>query len=175
MSYSVIRTDLMSGTKQPADMVSLRFYEATTADGKTTYVAKDVENGVIAKLLGYEDGEREIYRAVAATASDNLNDCVVIATPEVMYDERKRNLDEFINEAGTIARGYILRARNVFSLTSAGFDGTAPKKGDDVVIGTGGKLKKAAANATSTFGVCADVEKAGRYEYHAIRIGKVEA
>ena len=28
MAYTVIRTDLMSGTKQPADLVSLRFYGA---------------------------------------------------------------------------------------------------------------------------------------------------
>ena len=28
MAYAVIRTDLMSGTKQPADLVSLRFYDA---------------------------------------------------------------------------------------------------------------------------------------------------
>ena len=29
MAYAVIRTDLMSGTKQPADLVSLRFYGAS--------------------------------------------------------------------------------------------------------------------------------------------------
>lgn len=29
MAYAVIRTDLMSGTKQPADLVSLRFYDAS--------------------------------------------------------------------------------------------------------------------------------------------------
>ena len=27
MAYTVIRTDLMSGTNQPADLVSLRFYD----------------------------------------------------------------------------------------------------------------------------------------------------
>ena len=169
-NYAVIRTDLMSGTKQPADMVSLRFYEAVTADGQTTYVAKDVENGVIAKLLGYEDGEREIYRAVAATSSDDLNDCVVIATPEVMYDERKRNLDDFINEAGRVSRGYILRSRNIFSLTAPGFV-TVPEKGDKIAIGANGKLTK---STTGGFGICADVETNGRYTYHAVRIGETE-
>ena len=47
MAYTVIRTDLMSGTKQPADLVSLRFYDA---NGKVA----EVENGVIVKLEGYE-------------------------------------------------------------------------------------------------------------------------
>ena len=44
--YCVIRTDLMSGTKQPADLVSLRFY----ADDAVA----EVENGVIVELKGYE-------------------------------------------------------------------------------------------------------------------------
>ena len=52
------------------------------------------------ELKGYEDGQREVMKAVAATAESNLADCAVIAAPEVMYDERKKNLDEFINEAG---------------------------------------------------------------------------
>ena len=43
MAYTVIRTDLMSGTKQPADLVSLRFY------GADANVA-EVENGVIVEL-----------------------------------------------------------------------------------------------------------------------------
>ena len=97
MAYAVIRTDLMSGTKQPADLVSLRFYDASGNKA-------EVENGVIVKLQGYEDGEREVMKAVAASAGDDLNDCAIVAAPEVMYDERKKNLDEFINEAGKATR-----------------------------------------------------------------------
>lgn len=41
--YAVIRTDLMSGTKQPADLVSLRFYDDKGEPA-------EVENGVIVKL-----------------------------------------------------------------------------------------------------------------------------
>ena len=52
MAYAVIRTDLMSGTKQPADLVSLRFYDASGNKA-------EVENGVIVMLQGYEVGERE--------------------------------------------------------------------------------------------------------------------
>lgn len=165
--YAVIRTDLMSGTKQPADMVSLRFYDSLGNPA-------EVENGVIAKLQGFESGEREVYKAVAATDSDDLSECVVIASPEVMYDERKRNLDEYINEAGKILRGYILRRGNIFSLSAEGF-GTVPAKGDNVVIGSDGKLTKGASGATGVLGTCADVENTGRYTYYAVRIGKTEA
>lgn len=162
--YTVIRTDLMSATKQPADLVSLRFYDA---DGKPA----EVENGVIVKLEGYEDGQREVMKAVAAKAGDDLNECAIVAGVEVMYDERKKNLDEFINEAGKATRGYIPRSRNIFSVTKEGFVGsTVPKKGDTVGIGADGKI---AAGGTG-LGVCVDVEVVGRYTYYAIKIDKTE-
>ena len=165
MAYAVIRTDLMSGTKQPADLVSLRFYDASGNKA-------EVENGVIVKLQGYEDGEREVMKAVAASAGDDLNDCAIVAAPEVMYDERKKNLDEFINEAGKAVRGYIPRSRNVFSVTKEGFvGGTVPAKGAEVGIGTGGKIDAAGKG----LGVCVDVEGVGRYTYYAIKIGKTES
>lgn len=89
----------------------------------------------------------------------------------MFYDERQKNLDEFINEAGTPVRGYILRSRNMFSVTKEGFvSGTAPEKGDEVCIGANGKI-----NASGTgLGTCAAVETAGRYTYYTIRIGNTE-
>ncbi len=165
MSYTVIRTDLLSGTKQPADLVSLRFYDA---DDKVA----EVENGVIVKLGGYEDGQREVMKAVAATASDSIEDCAIVAGVEVMHDERKKNLDEFINEAGKATRGYIPRSRNEFSITKDGFvGGVVPEKGDEVGIGAGGKL----STSGTGFGTCEDVEIAGRYTYYTIKIAAPKA
>ena len=166
MAYCVIRTDGMSGTKQPADLRSLRFYGADGNPAK-------VENGTIVKLQGLEDGQREVYKAIAATASDDLNDCVVVAGVEVPYDERLKNLDQYITEAGKAVRGYILRSRNQFSITKEGFvGGTVPSaKGAKVGVGAGGKLD---ASGTS-FGECSDIETAGRYTYYTITIGKTEA
>ena len=166
MAYTVIRTDLMSGTNQPADLVSLRFY-----DGEDKQAA--VENGVIVKLEGYEDGEREVMKAVAASSTDDLNDCAIVAGVEVMYDERKRNLDEYINEAGQIVRGYIPRSRNMFSVAKEGFvGGTAPSAvGQEVGIGTDGKIDAAGTG----LGTCVAIETAGRYTYYTIKIGKTEA
>ena len=164
MAYTVIRTDLMSGTNQPADLVSLRFYDGEDKPA-------EVENGVIVKLEGYEDGQREVMKAVAASADDDLNDCAIVAGVEVMYDERKKNLDEFINEAGKATRGYIPRSRNIFSVTKEGFvGGTVPEKGAEVGIGEGGKIDAAGTG----LGVCVDIDVAGRYTYYAIKIGKTE-
>lgn len=162
--YCVIRTDLMSGTKQPADLVSFRFYDA---EGN----AAEVENGVIVKLEGYEDGEREVMKAVAATAGADLNECAIAAGVEVMYDERKKNLDEYVNEAGKIVRGYIPRSRNIFSVTPEGFvGGTVPTIGAEVGIGEGGKIDAAGTG----LGTCVHIEVAGRYTYYAIKIAKTE-
>lgn len=163
--YCVVRTDLMSGTIQGADLVSLRFY-----DGGDNQI--EVENGIIAKVEGYEDGERECMKAVAATAGADLNECVLVDGVEVMYDERLHNLDEYVNEAGKIVRGYILRSRNMFSVTAEGFvNKNVPTVGAEVGIGEGGKID---ASGTG-LGTCVAIETAGRYTYYTIKIGKTES
>ena len=164
MAYAVIRTDLMSGTKQPADLVSIRFY------GEDDQPA-EVENGVIVKLEGYEDGQREVIKAKAAKPGDKLSECAIVAGVEVMYDERKKNLDEYINEKGKAVRAYIPRSRNLFALTKEGFQGgTVPAKDGDVGIGDGGKLSTSAKDV----GKCVHIETRGRYTYYTIQIGAAE-
>ena len=165
MAYCVIRTDLVSGTKQPADLVSLRFYNA---EGEKA----EVENGVIVHLQGYEEGEREVRKAVAATAGADLNECAIIAAPEVMYDERLKNLEDFINEKGKAIRGYIPRSRNTFSFTKEGFvNGVVPAVDSEVGIGANGKIDAAGTG----LGKCVHIEQVGRYTYYAIEISKTEA
>ena len=163
--YCVFRSDLLSGTNVAADLVSCRVYDV---DDKTIAV----ENGTIVELKGYEEGEREVMKAALATASSKLSDCAIVASVEVMYDERKKNLDEFINEAGSICRGYIPRSRNMFSVTKEGFvGGNVPAVGAEVGIGEGGKLD---ASGTG-FGTIMAIEPAGRYTYYVVKIANVEA
>lgn len=159
--YTVIRTDLLSGTDVAADLVSLRVYD--NSDNPI-----EVENGTIVELKGYEEGQREVMKAKLATASSKVEDCAIVATEEIMYDERKKNLDEFVNEAGTICRGYIPRSRNMYSITAEGFvGGTTPSAvGDEVGFGADGKL-----DAGSTgYGKLMAIEVAGRYTYYVIKI-----
>lgn len=169
MAYTVFRSDLMSGTDVAADLVSCRVY----GTDDETMIA--VENGTIVELTGYEEGEREVMKAKLATSTSDLSNCVVIGSEEVMYDERKKNLDEFTNEAGAICRGYVLRSRNMFSVTKEGFvGGTAPTATGataTVGIGTNGKIDKSGKG----LGICAHIETAGRYTYYTIQIGKTEA
>ena len=171
MAYCVIRTDNLSGTHQCADLVSVRFCTASTAEGVTTYTPADVENGVIVELKGYEAGEREVQRAVAATSSSDLTACAIVAGVELMYDERLRALDQFVNKAGRAARGYLLRRGNTFSVTKEGFvGGTVPAVGDTVGVGTGGKLDKSG----SDLGKCIAIETAGKYTFYVIQIGNID-
>lgn len=160
MAYTVFRSDLMSGTDVAADLVSLRVYDAD--DNPIA-----VENGTVVELKGYEEGQREVMKAVLATASSAIENCAIVATVEVFYDERKRNLDEFINEAGTICRGYIPRSRNMYSITKDGFvGGVVPTKDAEVGLGADGKIDAAGTG----YGTCMAVEVAGRYTYYVLKI-----
>lgn len=160
MAYTVFRSDLMSGTDVAADLVSLRVYDAD--DNPIA-----VENGTIVELKGYEEGQREVMKAVLASASSAVENCAIVATEEVFYDERKKNLDEFINEAGSICRGYIPRSRNMYSITKDGFvGGSVPAKDAEVGLGADGKVDAAGTG----YGTCMAVEIAGRYTYYVIKI-----
>lgn len=168
MAYAVVRTDKMIGTDVRSELVSVRYQPSN--------VQTDIENGNVVKLGALETGSREIYKGDTPAANDDITAIVLVATPEVMYDERKRNLDEFINEAGTIARGYRLHKHDIFSVTKEALDGAeTPKVGDVVELKAGTKLnvKAAATGATSgstVIGSIIDKNIVGRYTYYAIEI-----
>lgn len=164
--YGVIRTDLMSGTDVAADLVSLKYFESDQP--------APIENGCVVKLEGLMDGEREVRKAVAPTADTPIDQIAIVATPEVMYDERKRNLDEFRNEAGQIVRGYIPRSRNIYSVTAESLTiagGVTPAKGYVVELMAGVKPSVVvAATGATKLGEIIDIEKAGRYTYYVIQL-----
>lgn len=162
--HTVVRTDLMEGTNVASKLVSLRLY-----DGEAKTANKiDCDNGTLVTLGGYEEDEREVRHAELATAEAEVTECVLVATPEVMYDERQKNLDEFYNEAGTIARGYYLQSKDYFSITKEGFvGGTVPSAAETSVgIGAGGKIDASG----SGLGTVRAIEQTSRYTYYVIQI-----
>ncbi len=171
MAYGVVRTDNMFGTDVRAGLVSIKYI--------VNNVETAIENGNVLKvgaLMGDATNgyEREIFAGAAPAANDALSDIVLIATPEVMYDERKRNLDEFINEAGKPCRGYRLHKGDIFSVTKDALDGVAaPAIGNVVELKAGTKLNVAAsATAGSTaVGKIIAIDVVGRYTYYAILVG----
>lgn len=163
MAYGVVRTDNMRGTDVRAGLVSVRF--------KASDKAAEIENGNVAKIGALENGSREIYTATAPAANDKITDIVLIASPEIQYDDHEHNLDEFINKAGDIARGYHLYDNDIFSVTADCISGT-PKVGSIIELMAGTKLKAvdSATASSTTIGKIIDKNIVGRYTYYAIRV-----
>lgn len=165
--HAVIRTDLMTGTTDGAFLRSLRYMGTGSAEA-------EIDNGNIVKLDSLMDGSREVWKAVTPAKDTPVADLAIVATPEVLYDERKRNLSEFVNEAGTNARGYLLHTNNIFSVTAEALDAAADIAVGDIVElqadSTKMKVVKTATSATTTIGKVISIENTGRYTYYAIKI-----
>lgn len=166
--HAVVRTDLMSGTDVRADLVSVKYMGE---DGKT---ATEIDNGCVLKVGSLMDGERDIFVGEVPAADDALNDIVLVATPEVIYDEHKHNISDFYNEAGKPIRGYRLRSGNIFSVTEEALDmnGTAvaSAEGKVVELQAGVKMKVSASATGTQVGTIEAVENSGRYTYLVIRV-----
>lgn len=167
MSYGVVRTDKMMATDVRSMLESVKYMGA----GST---ATAIDNGNVVKLDGsLMTGEREIKKGVTPAANDALDAIVLIASPEVMYDERKRNLDEFQNEAGKVCRGYHLHSGDIFSVTKDALDGAAtPAVGNVVELKAGIKLNVAASatSGSTVVGKIIAVDVVGRYTYYVIQV-----
>lgn len=165
-NYAVFRSDLMSGTTVGADLVSVKYMGSGTTETA-------IENGNIVKLDGLMTGEREVYKGVTPAANSALDEIVIIGSVEVPYDERKRSLTDFINEAGSICRGWIPRSRNKFSVTREALDGSGePAVGNIVELQAGTKMKfvASATASTTTVGKIIAVEPVGTLTYYVIEI-----
>lgn len=167
MAYAVVRTDNLSGTDVREALVSIRYMGT---DGETP---TEIENGNVLKVGALEDGEREVFIGSDVAAGDALKDIVLIATPELMYDERKRNLDEFINEAGKACRGYRLHNAGIFSVTKEALEGNEePAVGDVVELKDGTKLNVAssATSGATKVGDIIAIDVVGPYTYYVVRV-----
>lgn len=173
MAYGVVRTDLMHGTDVRGELVSLRYVVVSGSGSSATKTETAIENGNVVKIGALLDGEREIREATAPAANTAIREIALVATPEVMYDERKKNLDEYINEAGKNIRGYRLHSGDMFSVTKEALDGKAkPAVGDVVELKAGTKLNVAASatSGSTVVGAIDAIENAGRYTYYVIRV-----
>lgn len=150
MPYAICRTDRMAGTTVPSMLVSARYMPSDTATA--------IENGNVIELKGLIDGERELFKGDTPAAESKVSDCVLVCTPEVMYDDRKKNLNEFRNEAGENLRCYRFHSGDVFSVTTEALTGS-PAKGSEVALAAGTKLEVAGAGTK----VGKIIEKDGDY------------
>lgn len=178
--HAVVRTDLMHGTDVRAELMSVKYFASVEGDGEdavSTLEAAEIENGNVVKVNdllvigqtadGVDILEREIFEAVDCEATDTLDDIALIASVEMMYDERKKNLDEFINEAGKACRAYRLHKGCIFSVTAEALKGT-PEVGAEIAIAAGTKLE--VGGSGTVIGKIIEEQKTSRYTYYAIKI-----
>lgn len=165
MAYGIVRTDNMYGTDVRAALVSIKYMGE---DGATPTA---IENGSVLKVGALMEGEREIYVGGVVAANDKVTDVVLVASPEVMYDERKNNLDDYINVAGKACRGYHIHSGDIFSVTKDVLAGAAaPAVGNIVELAAGTKLNVVAeATGATVVGTIIAIETAGRYTYYVIK------
>lgn len=159
---AVVRTDKMFATDNRAGLVSVRYQPGDTMTA--------IDNGNVVKIGTLEEGSREVYKGVTPTASDDIKDIVLIASPEVIYDEHKHNLDEFQNAEGAIARGYHLHTNDIFSVTKEALTGDDPTVGKSVELAAGTKLNVVASTTGTKVGTIIDINVVGRYTYYVIQV-----
>ena len=166
MAYGIVRTDNMYGTDVRAALVSIKYM------GENGSTPTAIENGSVLKVGALVEGEREIFVGGKVAATDKLEDVVLVASPEVVYDERKKNLDDYINEAGKACRGYRIHSGDIFSVTKEALAGeTAPAVGNIVELAAGTKLKvvKSATSGSTAVGTIIAIDVVGRYTYYVIK------
>lgn len=166
--HGVVRTDLLAGTDVRSELVSVRYQPSNTMTA--------IDNGNIVALGELEvDGSnvrsRTVYKGLTPTANNTISDVVLVASPEVMYDERLKGLENYYNEAGKISRGYRLHEHDIFGVTAdaLSFTGTIAV-GNGVEIQAGTKLKVTATVGEKAIGKIIDINVVGRYTYYAIEI-----
>jgi hypothetical protein len=158
MSYAIVRTDKLHATYNPADLVSVRYSPSATDTA--------IENGNVVLLGALDTSNREVYVGATPAANSAIGKIALIATPEVMADERKKNLNEFRNEAGEIARGYRLSSGDIFSVTAEAVDaisGTAPAIAQVVELQAKTKFKLVASLTSGSTQVGSIIQIDGDY------------
>lgn len=174
VKHGVVRTDLMYGTDVRAALVSIKYIVTTGSGSSAVSTPTEIDNGNVLKVGDLMDGEREIYIGTAVAANDDLKDIVLLAAPEVMYDERLNSLDDYYNVANKAIRGYRFHDGQIFSLTKEALAGkTTPEVGDIVELAAGTKLNVAASatSGSTQVGRIIAVDVVGQFTYYAILVG----
>ena len=141
--YAVITREAMASEYDGTKRKSAKFYSSDAP--------AEIENGMVVKIAGTIPGEREVLKVVAPEGNEDVADLWIVTTPEVVADERKKNLSDFVNEAGQIITIDKLMPNDIFSLTAEGLTGTA-SAGHNVGLASAGGVKLVVDAATSGMG-----------------------
>lgn len=163
-NYTVVRTDSMTGTRNGEYLRSVRYFE----NDKLT----EIENGRVVKIGSLLSGEREIRKATKPDANTPITEVGLVASPEILYDERDHNLSDFINEVdGDAQRVYLFKSGNCFSATIDAFD-TTPEVEDIVELQADTKFKvvKTATSGSTQIGKIIAIESESGYTFYVVEV-----
>ena len=160
MAYATVTRERMTSESVAAARLSAKYLPSGTPTA--------IENGNVVLIGSLVSGEREIYATSTPAANSALGAIGLVATPEVMADERKKNLDEFRNEAGEVITVDKLFSGDIFSVSIDALTGTKAV-GNVVELQAGTKLNTAATlTASSTkVGTLIDIVN-GKYAIQVI-------
>lgn len=143
--HGVVTREAMSSEFDGTKRKSFKYLPAGTATA--------VDNGNVVLKSTLISGEREVYTATTPAVNSLLKNILLVTTPEVMADERLKNLTDFYNAAGDIATGDHLVSGDIFSITAEAFTAAATVAvGDIVELAAAIKLKIVAAATGLTGG-----------------------
>lgn len=117
---------------------------------ETVIAGTELGNGALVAL-----GERKGREAMEAVAPSNTAELLLVAAPEVQYDETKDQLDT-TTPAGKEVRAYHLTEGDLFQVEKALFD--APASVGDVVTGNADYGYTANVDSRTTFKVDAETK-----------------
>lgn len=139
--HGICITEKLSGTFNGVDLVSVRYMVGNTPTA--------IDNGSVVEVGALEANSREVCKATAPKKNSAKAAIALIASSEVIYDERLQNdLGNFENEANAVSRGYLLeKPHQIFAVTGEVLDGdTARIVGAAVELQDGTKLLAVATN-----------------------------
>lgn len=108
------------------------------ADNTAAVALPDYTNGLFVGIAGLAEGHREAKIAFPAAGTED--EILLVASPELSYDERLTK-EDYKNAEGSVARAYRISLGDVIQLT----EDLVPASlvvGDVLVVGTDGKLVK---------------------------------
>ena len=159
--HAIVRLDNVSALYNGALTRSIEYFVDSSAT--------DIDNGRIVALDGLIDGEREVYKAIAPTATSSP--LVLTCGVELMYDETTyHGLEDYTNKAGKPFRGVIVRTGDTFSVTAEALSGT-PAKGSYVTVDTTTQMVvKTSVTTETVVGKIIDVDVVGADTYYVIEV-----
>ncbi|MDY8023389.1 hypothetical protein [Paenibacillus polymyxa] len=104
---------------------------------------KDLKNGAITTIGGLVAGQREVVQG-ATPVDVTVDEILLVASPEIVYEKEKHNIHDFINKAGERYRAFHYAIGDTVTVTDDMITGTSVKDQYLIPVNGSEKLKAAA-------------------------------